>query len=66
VGACWDADRLDLGRVGIRPRADLLSTEIARDHALIAEATRRALEDHVHPIVGDVWLPIAQGTVPRT
>jgi uncharacterized protein len=30
VGACWDADRLDLPRVGIIPRPELLSTEAAR------------------------------------
>jgi uncharacterized protein len=28
--ACWDADRLDLGRVGIRPRPELLCTDAAR------------------------------------
>jgi len=33
VGACWDADRLDLGRVGIRPRADHLNTDAARQIA---------------------------------
>ncbi len=26
VGACWDADRLDLGRVGIKPDARYMST----------------------------------------
>ena len=61
IGACWDADRLDLGRVGIRPAARFLSTEVARDQAIIAEATRRAVSDHVHTIVSDVWLPLAQG-----
>ena len=30
VAACWDADRLDLPRVGIMPRPDLFSTELAR------------------------------------
>ena len=30
VGACWDADRLDLPRVGIEPAPNLLSTEAAR------------------------------------
>lgn len=30
IGACWDADRLDLWRVEIYPRADLMSTEYAR------------------------------------
>lgn len=30
VGACWDADRLDLPRVGIRSDPELLSTGAAR------------------------------------
>jgi uncharacterized protein len=30
IGTCWDADRLDLGRVGIKPRAKMLSTEAAK------------------------------------
>lgn len=30
VGACWDADRLDLGRVGITPNARYLSTEAGK------------------------------------
>ncbi|MDQ3066031.1 MAG: hypothetical protein M3R12_02605 [Actinomycetota bacterium] len=30
VGACWDADRLDLPRVGITPRPELFSTDVAR------------------------------------
>jgi uncharacterized protein len=31
VGACWDADRLDLPRVGVTPRPDLFSTTVARE-----------------------------------
>lgn len=30
IGACWDADRLDIGRVGIRPCARYMSTAAAR------------------------------------
>jgi hypothetical protein len=30
IGVCWDADRLDLTRVGVIPHADYLSTEAAR------------------------------------
>lgn len=41
VGTCWDADRLDLGRTGRRPRAELLSTAAAGDPALIAWAHAR-------------------------
>ena len=31
IACCWDADRLDLGRVGIEPEADYLSTAAARE-----------------------------------
>ncbi|TVQ57880.1 MAG: HD domain-containing protein [Phycisphaerales bacterium] len=41
---CWDADRLDLGRVGIKPRPDLLCTEAARE--LLWWAHERAVTDH--------------------
>ena len=30
IGTCWDADRLDLGRVGIRPAARYMSTAYGR------------------------------------
>jgi len=30
IGACWDADRLDLGRVGIQPQSTYMSTEVGR------------------------------------
>lgn len=30
LGACWDADRLDLWRAGITPRATFMSTDYAR------------------------------------
>ena len=33
IGACWDADRLTLGRVGITPDPALLSTAAARELA---------------------------------
>lgn len=36
--ACWDADRLDLGRVGVRPRPEGLGSAFARDPATIARA----------------------------
>jgi uncharacterized protein len=38
IGACWDADRLNLWRVGKTPDPRLLSTAAARDPDLIAEA----------------------------
>ena len=33
IGSCWDADRLDLPRVGVTPRPELFSTETARSGA---------------------------------
>lgn len=38
VQACWDSDRLDLGRVGITPMANRLCTAAARDPARISAA----------------------------
>jgi uncharacterized protein len=35
VGACWDADRLNLWRVGIRPDPRLLTTGAARSEGRI-------------------------------
>ncbi|HEX7770233.1 MAG TPA: hypothetical protein VF422_09410 [Dokdonella sp.] len=43
VQTCWDADRLDLGRVGIRPDPRRLCTSAARDPRLIEWAWRRSL-----------------------
>ncbi|MGH7557493.1 MAG: hypothetical protein ACREMD_06900 [Gemmatimonadota bacterium] len=43
VLTCWDADRLDLGRVGIRPRAELLCTPNARDPDVMGWAYRRSV-----------------------
>jgi uncharacterized protein len=43
VQTCWDADRLDLGRVGITPRPDRLCTEEARDPVLFERAYRRSV-----------------------
>lgn len=45
IQTCWDADRLDLGRVGITPEPSLLCTPAAR--RLIRWADTRAVEGHV-------------------
>jgi uncharacterized protein len=42
VLTCWDADRLDLGRVGISLRAEYLGTEAARSQTSMVKANRRA------------------------
>lgn len=43
VCTCWDADRLDLGRVGIKPRADRLCTAPAREASVLEWAYRRSI-----------------------
>ncbi|MCY2959055.1 MAG: hypothetical protein NTY35_02730 [Planctomycetota bacterium] len=49
VQACWDADRLDLGRVSIRPRADRLCTAPARRAATIECALRMSIGQRRSP-----------------
>ena len=43
VQTCWDSDRLDLGRVGIKPSPDRLCTKVARRSDVIEEAYRRSI-----------------------
>lgn len=42
VLTCWDADRLDLGRVGIIPTAKYLCTDMAKREVTMHKANRRA------------------------
>jgi uncharacterized protein len=42
VQTCWDADRLDLGRVGIRPQARYLCTPAAKEIDVIKWAFARS------------------------
>ena len=57
--ACWDADRLDLGRVGILPQPHRLCTEAAR--GLLDWAHSRAITGHEPLEVLASW-----GRRPRT
>ena len=43
VMTCWDADRLDLGRVGIRPDPTRLCNETARSEDVIRAAYDRSI-----------------------
>ena len=43
VGTCWDADRLDLDRVGVEPDPKMLNTEPAKLLARYDARTRRKL-----------------------
>lgn len=45
VGVCWDADRLNLWRVGFEPDPRFLSTEAARSEGRIAWA-RNLQQEH--------------------
>lgn len=47
IAACWDADRLDLGRVGVRPDPLRLITAVAAHPARIALAWRWSRGDRV-------------------
>ncbi|MDA0293215.1 MAG: hypothetical protein O3A75_07115 [Verrucomicrobia bacterium] len=51
--ACWDADRLDLGRVGITPQASRLCTDAAR--RLISWADNRAIACHAPTEILSTW-----------
>ncbi len=42
VQTCWDADRLDLGRIGIKPNPRYLCTPAARETGMIEWAFRRS------------------------
>jgi uncharacterized protein len=59
VQTCWDADRLDLGRVWIIPDPGKLCTEPAREPALIDWATQRA-RDNFRPAILDEWLTMEE------
>jgi uncharacterized protein len=43
VQLCWDADRFDLGRVGIEPSKKRLCTDAARDWEMYYWAHDRAM-----------------------
>ena len=44
VQVCWDADRLDLGRVGIRPDPNRLCTDTAKSPFVLEEAYQRSTQ----------------------
>jgi uncharacterized protein len=55
VQTCWDADRLDLGRVGITPLPSRLCTEVARRPDTINWANGRATFGVVPRFVWEEW-----------
>lgn len=57
IGVCWDADRLDLARVGILPSVRFLSTEVAKNQGLIGRCVN-ASRSGVFPR-SERWNPVA-------
>ena len=55
VETCWDADRLDLGRVGITPRPSKLCTDAAKTPEMIKWADGRASFGVIPEFVMDQW-----------
>jgi uncharacterized protein len=55
VQTCWDADRLDLGRVGIAPAARYLCTRAATDREILDWANRRSETRTIPEIVQTDW-----------
>jgi uncharacterized protein len=55
IQACWDADRLDLGRVGITPHPSRLCTEFAKRPEVLKWADGRACFRVVPRFVEDEW-----------
>jgi uncharacterized protein len=49
IGTCWDADRMDLIRMGMIPDSDLMSTAYARQWAASYEASRRGTDPGPSP-----------------
>ena len=60
VLSCWDADRLDLGRVHITPSHKFLCTKAARRVETITWAEHRSRTGFVPEIVERDWLPAAE------
>jgi uncharacterized protein len=56
---CWDADRLDLGRVQITPSREFLCTAPAQREEMIAWAEARSRSGFVPEIVARDWMPDA-------
>lgn len=55
VQTCWDSDRLDLGRVGIRPRPKRLCTPAARSTVILKWAFERSVEGYLPEEVLHSW-----------
>lgn len=58
IQTCFDADALDLGRVGIKPNPDRLYTTIAKDKEFLNQAYKRSIYSRkitIHNILNKLW-----------
>jgi uncharacterized protein len=55
IQTCWDADRLDLGRVGVMPHPNRLCTDLAKTKEVIQWADGRASFRVVPEFVATEW-----------
>ena len=55
IQTCWDADRLDLGRVGVMPHPNRLCTDAAKTKEMIQWADGRAAFRMVPGFVAEEW-----------
>lgn len=55
IQTCWDADRLDLGRVGILPHPSRLCTEVAKRPETIRWADERASTEFIPDRITQQW-----------
>lgn len=55
IQTCWDADRLDLGRVGVTPHPSRLCTDAAKSREMILWADGRASFGVVPSLVREEW-----------
>jgi uncharacterized protein len=55
IQTCWDADRLDLGRVGVTPHPSRLCTEVAKRPETILWADSRARFRVVPDFIREEW-----------
>ena len=62
IGTCWDADRLDLGRVHIESDSAYLSTDVVKQTDFIAWASRLSIDVNRMVVCGSDELERYRGT----
>lgn len=55
IQVCWDADRLDLGRIGVIVDTGFLSSRSAREAEILAWADKRAVGRYAPSILSGEW-----------